>query len=316
MIVKMMDVEMELWKKFNDKVLELYRHTNGKKVIIWGYGYVGSFVEHLFKRSNKSIDIIIEDNPQIKVKRRYILETLNKEECFIILTMAKDIEVEEYLSQLNFQENADYIYVRELFFPEDAEKKVSYYDYLEYYYGLDLTTGKVIDKEAANKGNKSYSTGPDYSLVDVLDKFVFDDKDAVFDFGCGKGASLINFFYHGVKKIGGVEYDKELYLILKDNFEKLKLDYSNVIRGDARDVTDKLDEYNYFYMYNPFGGELFSRVIKNLEDSYLRNKRRMTLIYSGACLHSKVIEGGFFILTKTVETDFWLRDVHIYTTYV
>ena len=145
---------------------------------------------------------------------------------------------------------------------------------------------------------------------------MFDDKDAVFGFGCGKGASLINFIYHGIKKIGGVEYDNELYLILKNNFTKLGIDYSNVIRDDASNVTEKLDEYNYFYMYNPFGGELFSKVIKNLEESYLRNKRRITLIYSGACLHSKVIEGGIIMLTKMVDTDFWLRDVHIYTTHV
>lgn len=308
---------MDVWKKFHDKTLELFKYTNGKKVIIWGYGQVGSFVEHLFKRNNRFPEIIIEDNLQIKVKRRYVLETLRKEECFVILTMIKDKEVEAYLNQLGFQENINYIYVRKLFFPDNAEKKVSYYDYLEYYYGLDLTLGKIIDEEVSNRGNKDYSTGPDYSLVDVLDNFVFDEKDAVFDFGCGKGASLINFYYHGgARKIGGVEYDNELYQTLKNNFEKLKLDSSNVIRGDARDLTDQLDEYNYFYMYNPFGGELFSRVIKNLEDSFLRNKRRMTLIYSGACLHSKVIEGKVFLLTKTIDTDFWLRDVHIYTTPV
>ena len=104
--------------------------------------------------------------------------------------------------------------------------------------------------------------------------------------------------------------------LLKNNFTKLGIDYSNVIRDDASNVTEKLDEYNYFYMYNPFGGELFSKVIKNLEESYLRNKRRITLIYSGACLHSKVIEGGIIMLTKMVDTDFWLRDVHIYTTHV
>lgn len=305
---------MDVWEKFNDKMLELYRHTNGKKVIIWGYGYVGAFIAHVFKRNNRCVDIIIDENPQIKAKRRYILERLMKEECFIILTMIKDNAVEKYLDHLGFRENIDYIYLRKLFFPDDEKKRVSYYDYLEYYYGLDLTSVKIMEEQVAIRGNKSYSTGPDYSLVDVLDNFVFDAKDAVFDFGCGKGASLINFYYHGIRKMGGVEYDNELYSILKNNFRKLKIDYSKVIRGDARNITEELDEYNYFYMYNPFDGELFNVVIKNLENSYLRKKRRMTLIYSGACLHSKVVDGGIFLLTKIVDTDFWLRDVHIYTT--
>ena len=53
-----------MWSEFNDKVKELFKFANGKKVVIWGYQRSGWFVEHLFKRAHKQVEYIIDDGTE------------------------------------------------------------------------------------------------------------------------------------------------------------------------------------------------------------------------------------------------------------
>lgn len=149
-----------------------------------------------------------------------------------------------------------------------------------------------------------FSAGVDYSLIDVLDNFEWTDGDAVFDFGCGKGEALLLFLRKGISRVGGIEYDNRLYQILLDNFQKLGYPTEGLLQGDAAGVTAEIDDYNYFYMYDPFEGKLFSDVIHNLEDSYQRKSRSMVLIYSVPSCHEAVVKNGYFKLCKQIKTDF------------
>lgn len=117
----------------------------------------------------------------------------------------------------------------------------------------------------------------------------------------------------GVEKLGGVEYDKQLYDILLGNFKKMGIGTEHIINGDAALLENELDGYNYFFMYNPFQGETFCRVIGNLEKSWDRRKRRIIFIYSGPYCHKDVIEHGKFILSKQIYTDYSVRNVNVYT---
>ena len=43
-----------------------------------------------------------------------------------------------------------------------------------------------------------------------------------------------------------------------NNFSQIDNSIPNsIINGDARDISDALDEYNYFYFYTPFYGNVF-----------------------------------------------------------
>ena len=37
-----------------------------------------------------------------------------------------------------------------------------------------------------------------------------------FDFGMGKGSALLVAYMHGFEKLGGVEYDKKIYIIKQE----------------------------------------------------------------------------------------------------
>lgn len=121
------------------------------------------------------------------------MKELDKDTQVVLLAFPRDDKAVSYLEQLGYRENKNYIFVRELFYGDTKEN--SFY----------------------------YSAGIDYSLVDVLDNFAFEEESAVFDFGCEKGGALLLFYSANVSGIGGVEYDEEIYDIAVENFKKLEL---------------------------------------------------------------------------------------------
>lgn len=309
-----------MWEDFEEKEKALFRFCNGKKVCLWGYGYSGRFCEHLFNRANKTIEYIIDDSAvidnKINIERSFIIKELDKDTHVILLAFPREDRAVSFLKMLGYEENESYMFINELFYGNCSEhRKLSYYDWLEYKYNLDITAFRIgNDIESPNKDSIYYSPGIDYSIVDILDNFEFDKNDAAFDFGCGKGEILLLFNIMGVKKIGGVEYDKGLYRTAVSNMNKMKISSDGILNDNAAMITDVLDEYNYFFMYNPFQGKTFENVINNLEESYKRQKRKIYLIYSGPYCHDMVISNGIFKFSKTIKTDYSVKNVRVYCT--
>lgn len=312
---------MEIWTEFDQFVRKIFYFTNGKRVVLWGYGLSGFFIQHLFSRSNRKIEYIIDDgsmNPKIPIMRSCEVNDITPDTCAVILSGEYDSEKEKFLAERGFKEKLHYIYARKYLYEnmnnQNIWKNLSYYDYLENKFNVDIVEKKFVEKmENAKADALNYSPGMGYPLMDVLDNFIFRTEDAVFDFGCGKGGALLLFQKNGVHKIAGVEYDKPLYDILRDNFNKLGISAENVINGDAALMRSELDEYNYFFMYNPFQGETFRQVIDNIEESRRRKKRRITFIYAGPYCHKDVVEHGIFKLSKQIYTDYSVRNVNVYT---
>ncbi len=308
---------MEIWKQFENAKALLFDFINAKQVILWGYEYNAYFIEHMFKISNKNIEYIVEDgnvNPRIPITRSCELTDLSPNKHAVILTGDYSMEVEQFLQKNGFQKNEHYIYAKDLFLKSGDEKRnISYFGYLESYYHVDITERKMPEQmEKPAEDCFMYSPGIGYALADVMEQFHINGKDAVFDFGCGKGGALILFEKYGFKKYGGVEYDKQLYSVVHKNFDILGLDQSGLINDDAAMLTTELDAYNYFFLYHPFEGETFYQVIKNLQMSWKRNQRKITLLYSGPYCHDLVVKDNCFILTKKVYTDYSVRNVNIY----
>lgn len=308
-----------MWKKFDKCIQEMFRFTNGKQVVLWGYGEAGWFIEHLFRIYNKKIDYIVDDYlvaPRISVYRSVELEDLDKDTHVVLLSFVRNEEVDEFLSSLGYKEKENYIYLKDIFFGDKyLPRKISYQNWLEHEYGMDIVTHKGID-EVERVSNEAfyYSPGIDYALMDVINEFCFDESDAVFDFGCGKGGALLLFERGGIQKLGGVEFDSELYTIACSNFKKVGINTDYLYHEDASKLTEELDEFNYFFIYNSFQGKLFQQVIHNLEESYKRKKRKITFIYSGPYCHSEVIKNNVFKFSKQIYTDYAVRRVRIYIT--
>lgn len=311
---------MEIWKEFDEFINRMFYFTNGKRIVLWGYGLSGLFLQHLFVRTNRRIEYIVDDssvNPKIPVMRSCEIEDILPETCVVIISEERDEKKEEFLKKRGFREDINYIYARKFLYAslnsEDLWKNISYYEYLENKFGVDIVERKFVDKmESPKKDALNYSPGMGYPLIDVLDNFVFQPGDAVFDFGCGKGGALLLFQRSGVSKIAGVEYDKPLYNILLDNFRKMGISAENIINGDAALIKNEIDDYNYFFMYNPFEGETFRQVIDNIEESWKRKRRKVTFIYSGPYCHQYVVAHGILRLSKQIYTDYSVRNVNVY----
>lgn len=309
-----------MWQEFEAAKRAMFRLCNGKEVCLWGYGYSGRFCEHLFRRGNRTIKYILDDSKTIDCKldieRSFLLQELSPDTHVVLCAFPREEKAVAFLTQLGYVEGENFIFIRELFYGDkDVSKKLSYYDWLEYRYGLDITAYRMWNQvEMPNADSTYYSPGIDYSLVDVLNYFEFDSEDAVFDFGCGKGGPLLLFYFSGVGRIGGVEYDPDLYRIALANIKKMNLDSSGIINRDAAEIITQLDSYNYFFMYNPFMGKTFGDVVRNLEESFQRKRRKMYIIYSGPYCHEMLVRNGVFKFSKVIKTDYAVRNVRIYCT--
>lgn len=304
-----------IWKEFDEKIDYILHKLNGKTTVILGYGRSGWFIEHLLKTNGKNVEYVIDDRdavPKLQIERSIVFNELPVGSYYVLVSYYRDADTENMLNGIGLRENIDYLFVKDYFFSNDlpnSDRQLSYYDWLEYKYNVD-----IVKKAFIGTGeNHNYSPGIDYAVMTVINAFKFNENDAVFDFGCGKCGALILFNKCGVREIAGVEYDENLYNIGVTNLAKCGLETSNVVRDNAINITTELDDYNYFFMYNPFGGETFDRVIRNIEESFKRVPRKIVLIYSGPHFHKTVIKNKMFILSKKVYTDYAVRNVYIYT---
>lgn len=311
-----------MWEEFERSANEMFRFVNGRKVVLWGYERSGWFIEHLFRRHNKQIEYIIDDSFSMSFKlhvfRSFILEGMDKDCVAVLLTFADDGKARSFLEKLGYREGVHFMFVRDIFYRGNVQRKLSYYDWLEYKFDVDIIGMKAIDEIIRpNEDGKCYAAGIDYPLIEVLDNFSFSiggkADDALFDFGCGKGNIFPLCIKAGINRFGGVEYDPELYSIACENCYKLGCSTSGLIKGDAAFVREELDDYNYFFIQNSFVGETFDRVMRNLQESYDRKRRKITLIYAGAYCHERVLQNTNLKMSKTVDTDYYIRYVNIYT---
>lgn len=123
-------------------------------------------------------------------------------------------------------------------------------------------------------------------------------SDAILDYGSGKGAVLVELSKYPFKKICGVEISPVLLEIANRNFERLGVTNVTTILADATHYYD-IDEYNYFYFFNPFEGAVFKAVIRNIVLSAEREPRSVRIIYYHPKCHQLIMDTGRFKVEKT-----------------
>ena len=129
---------MKMWDEFDKFVKRMFYFTNGKCIVLWGYGVSGLFIHHLFSRVNRKIEYIVEDNsmnPKISIMRSCEIEDINPQTCVVILSGERDQKKEEFLEERGFVENIHYIYARKFLYADinsrNFWRSISYYEYLE-----------------------------------------------------------------------------------------------------------------------------------------------------------------------------------------
>lgn len=329
------------FRRMLDEVMIL---SFGQRIVLYGYGRSGRFIQWYaeYYHSLKVDYIITEDWSsavpyEFPLFRNTLLDFDYKDVNNALIWLAVPdykgavslLEAHGYVKNKSYFNLCEMIYGENPFVQEKegedafSKKKTGYRDiqfmeWLEYKYNCNFVTS-IATKEftGEKKGHAPYMLSADKIICPIMDKchinFNVGGQNAIFDFGCGKGGSLVTFLDYGFTKVGGVEYEENIFKILQDNMDKLGLQNKvELIKGDAADVTKELDEYNWFYFFEPFSQEIFEKVIHNILDSAARKVRKIYLIVMNPRVYKLIKDSGFYLINQ-FEVDTRQRVVDVFT---
>lgn len=327
--------------EFRKKIDDIMLRCMNKRVAIYGYdSYTGRFLKwYADYYHGIKIDWLISED--MSVGRGYDLEIFRPsvfdfnykdiKDAVIWLAQPLTEELAEKLEAWGYKENTTYFDFYEEVYGEDiysqsdrqtdafrkrkiGKRDIQFLEWLEWKYGCNfLTPISKDDFEVVDAHGSRYSCSTQKEIFPIIDHCHIhpSENDAIFDFGCGKGGAMVTFCDYGFKKVGGVEYQTKIYEVAKDNFAALGMDQVELLCGDARNIKEQLDTYNWFYFFFPFDKDVFTVVINNIKESYLRKKRKLHIIYFTAMDYSFIEETGIFRLTNQFTIDSRQRVVGI-----
>lgn len=245
-------------------------------------------------------------------------------------------EVRDFLEQRGYVKDKTYFDFYEVIYGEDiygtnedgvdifrkrkeGRRDIQFLEWLEWKYGCNFVTRIHHDfLEVAGIHGEGYGCTTQKEIFPILDHChcIPQAKDAIFDFGCGKGGALVSFLDYGFLRVGGIEYEPKIYDVLKNNMQQLGLeDRTELLYGDAGELTEQLDEYNWFYFYNPFDEIILKKCAENIAQSYRRHKRKVHIIFFSPKDYACIEETGVFRLTNQFTIDMRQRVVGIFESY-
>lgn len=333
---------LECLSIFREKLDSVMCESIGKRIILYGYGRTGRFLEWYadYYHSIKMDYIITSDwSSALPYSLPYFRDSLfdfnySDVKDAIIWLALPGIEEAKIKCEKNgyiFYDFAELIYGENLI--EEADEFESVYkkrktgihdvqfmEYLEAFYKCNFVT--AVDKEyLAGGGIHSYAITTQAEIFPMLDKCHVNigANDAIFDFGCGKGGAMLSFLDYGFEKVGGVEFTKELCDEAVNNFELLQITSNSkysveIINNDAAKVTMELDSYNWFYFFDPFEKEVFEKVVENIYDSFQRKRRKITIININPRYYRVFEKYSIFKLTNQFCASTRQKVVNIYIT--
>ena len=164
--------------------------------------------------------------------------------------------------------------------------------------------------EAVSERTHYYSDSSGIEFDEIISSFPITSDDAIVDFGCGKGGVLISLSKYPFSKITGVEISPEYAEIARENMRKLGITNVRIECGDASAFTP-LDEYNYFYFFDPFPCVVMKDVLNNIEKSVTAHPRKVTIIYLNPFCHDLIETSDMF--SKTGELAHFEHKCFIYS---
>lgn len=144
-----------------------------------------------------------------------------------------------------------------------------------------------------------YADSSGLEFEKIISRFDIKPGDAIVDFGCGKGGTLISLSRFPFFKILGVEIAPDLVAIAKRNLKTLKLKKVQIVCSDASKFY-RLNDFNFFYFFDPFPAVVMRDVIRNIEDSIRLKPRNVTVIYLNPFCHNLFEESELFKKTEEI----------------
>lgn len=331
-------------EEFHRRLDEIMLKAFGKRIVLYGYGRSGQFIRWYAEYYHSlQVDYIITEDWSSAVPYEYPLfrNTLldfdykDVKDAIVWLAVPNSKNALSFLEERGYVKGETYfdfceaVYGREVYTQEDETKdvflqtKAGYRDvqcmeWLEYKYGCNLVTQVGSENFTGDKiNNFHYCISGQKELFCILDKCHVDIKNgAILDIGCGKGGAIVSFWDYGFDKVGGIEYEEKLFSVLQDNLKKLGMEEKvSVIHGDAAALTEELDEYNYFYFFDPFSDFIYEKVVVHIRESVNRKRRKIYMIVRNPHAHMIVKKAGFMLTNQfCIETK--QKVVSVYTNQV
>jgi precorrin-6B methylase 2 len=143
------------------------------------------------------------------------------------------------------------------------------------------------------------------ALRTLLPKSDIGPDDVFIDFGSGMGRAVQQAAAFPFARVVGVEISEELNEIARTNFERNRARFAcqqaEFVTNDATEFPVP-DDLTYAYLFNPFTGETFRKVLGNIIASIDRNPRRLILIYHLPTEKDAVEATGRFRLIREKKT--------------
>lgn len=139
----------------------------------------------------------------------------------------------------------------------------------------------------------------------LLPKADVSSSDVLVEFGCGKGRIVLDAARrYPFREVIGVELSEELAAVARELLAahpRRRAGKVTVLTMDATSFPVP-DDMTFAYMFNPFGGETFERVLANILASLDRSPRRLRLIYVNPVEHDTVMASGRARVIRRVHT--------------
>lgn len=125
-----------------------------------------------------------------------------------------------------------------------------------------------------------YEPTPYWVLYTLWDNLDIRENDTILDYGSGLGR--LNFYTNHLYQCGGigVEMSSDFHRQALENLGKycgIRKDRLQFVHTPAEEY-ELDDEINYIYLFNPFSTDIFRSVMTNIEKSYEKKEREITLI--------------------------------------
>lgn len=145
-----------------------------------------------------------------------------------------------------------------------------------------------------NDTGDSHGYEPSYDFKDILNEIEITDKDKIVDIGCGKGYAMYLLSDYNFGKIDGVELTKDLADLAEKNLATLFSESARYIVYNANILDWKeFDNYNYYYLCNPFGIDTTRIVAVKIKESADKTGEVKIVIYQMGEFPQVFLEIGF-----------------------
>jgi SAM-dependent methyltransferase len=174
-------------------------------------------------------------------------------------------------------------------------------------YRLDTSDEVLLDDVGlAHEERADYRPTGWMTLKRILPEEEVSAEDVFVDLGSGKGRAVFLAAQYPFRRVIGVELSPELHAVAEQNLRRYdgKLGGTRIelVNGDAL-AYELPPDVSVVFLFNPFGGELFSGVVANLLRSLDEHPRRLRVIYVNPVEEDRLVATGRAHLLREVVGD-------------